>query len=102
MQHVPAHIITAEVQSAASKTGFNIEQQHVEVVTLGAATTWKIAHRVRVPGCSGSKERCAEYIKALQARHASAGYNAEGGYWWAHDLPEGGAAPKYILRWVLI
>ncbi|MBL8845455.1 MAG: hypothetical protein JNN24_06755 [Hyphomicrobium zavarzinii] len=102
MQSVPAHIVTEAVQSAASQAGFNIEQQHVEVVTLGAATTWKIVRRVTLPNCSGSREKCHEYIKAMQARHASSGYNAEGGYWWGHDLPEGGAAPKYILRWVLI
>lgn len=100
MQHVPAHIITNEVKSAAERTGFNVEQQHVRVVSLGAATTWKIVARTTLRG--GSRAACHEYIKALQARHASHGFNPEGNYFWAHDMPEGGAAPEHILRWVLI
>jgi hypothetical protein len=101
MLQVPAHVIIQEVKSAADKSGFSIEQQFVEVETLGAATTWKIKRRVNVRG-GGSLESCHEFIKALQARHASAGFNAEGNYWWAHDMPPGAAAPRYIYRWVLV
>lgn len=100
---LPAHVIDTATESRAKQTGFGIEQQIVKLSDINNVKfEWRVVDRKRLPGLHGSRERCVEMIASLQKRHVSSGYNAEFGYWWGHDVPEHGAVPLVVYRWVLV
>jgi hypothetical protein len=100
---VPGHIISTETEARASKTGFYIEQQTLRLTDVNTVKfEHKLVKREPLPNLRGSKEKCLELIHTLQKRHAMFGFNAELNTWWAHDMPEGGAVPETIYRWILV
>jgi len=101
LNRLPAHTIDMETEARASRAGFHIEQQRMRLENRNGKLDWYIVLNHTLPGLGGSLKQCHEMIAILQKRHVSHGYNAELGYWWAHDMPEGGAMPLVVYRWVL-
>jgi len=100
---IPGHVITTETEARASKRGFHIEQQTLRLTDVNSVRfEYKLVDRQLLPTLHGSQEKCRELIIALQKRHATAGFNAETNAYWGHDMPEGGAAPQTIYRWILV
>lgn len=99
---VPVHIIDTATEARAERNGFHIEQQVFRRHDINAQTSWRLVKRGNLPNLHGSRAECHNWIATLQKRHASSGYNAEFGYWWGHDMPEGGTVPDVVYRWVLV
>lgn len=99
---IPGHIISIETEARAAKSGFHIEQQTLRLTDVNTVKfEYKLVKRDPLP-LRGSREKCLEMIQALQARHASSGFNAEFNYAWAHDMPENGTYPQTVYRWILV
>lgn len=78
------------------------EREHAHIIQLVVdPASGKVKARTLLIDGGGSLEVCRLKIKRLQNRHRTSGYNTEAGYWFAHDLPEGGIAPKVVYRWIL-
>lgn len=100
---IPGHVIPSETEARASKRGFHVEQQTLRLTDVNSVRfEYKLVDRQLLPTLHGSREKCRELIVALQRRHATAGFNAETNTYWGHDMPEGGAAPQTIYRWILV